>query len=129
MAVITLTPAQKIKLTLLINSGYVDKDVIPTSEEIESLFLELSKDDEHGVISDFREGQCRTNIEPFFLRNYETESVAAQMFDGSWVGWTFVSGGGKHSDPESYDWITGSYELQIVSETERTIVDRVFSRT
>jgi hypothetical protein len=40
-----------------------------------------------------------TDIPAPSSRHYEAKSVAKQMSDGTWVGWTFWYGGGKHGEP------------------------------
>ena len=41
-------------------------------------------------------------------RHYETESVAIEVL-GSWVGFTYWSGGGKYGEPELVPWIEDAY--------------------
>lgn len=52
-----------------------------------------------------------TDLECETSRHYESEAVACQMLDGSWVGWTSWYGGGKHGEPESIPWIEDAYDL------------------
>src|SRR5439155_1354104 len=57
--------------------------------------------------SEFRCGQVVTKLPSDFSRHYEAKEVAAKLSDGSWVGWTYWYGGGKHGDPGSIDgWKT-----------------------
>lgn len=59
------------------------------------------------------------------LRHYEATSVAARMVDGSWVGWIYWHGGGKHGEPEAIDWMEDAYHLD-VTEEERVVTVRTF---
>lgn len=78
--------------------------------------------------SEFRSGQAETGLSCHGSRHYESKSVAAKLSDGSWVGWTYFYGGGKHGEPEAIDWMTDAYEL-VVTEEERLVVVREFKRT
>ena len=87
-------------------------------------------------IGGFDHGQLRTNIipkelkhphlkndSPYFdkpdepLTEYDVWSAAAQMFDGSWVGWT-VYNEELVSDNENalFDWINRAYYLRVLEE-------------
>lgn len=57
-------------------------------------------------------------------RNYESEEVAQEMCDGSWVGWTYWYGGGKHGAPEEMEW-QNFYEVEVREEVQTVLV---FSR-
>jgi hypothetical protein len=47
-----------------------------------------------------------------------------QMPDGTWVGWTYWYGGGKHGEPSAMPWIEDAYNLDCKEErvmmTKRT---------
>jgi len=60
-------------------------------------------------------------------RHYESDSVAKKMSDGSWVGWTYWHGGGKHGEPEAIDWLEDAYDLE-VTEEEKMVVVREFKK-
>ena len=66
-------------------------------------------------------------IDPDYSRHYETRSVASEMFDGTWVGWTYYYGGGKHGQPEEMGWIRNSYEVTFIDEV-KTITVRNFTK-
>jgi hypothetical protein len=128
-----MTPRQKIMTTILleaIDDGVVvfDKDAI-NENNIGLLYEELliEKDLHWDYESEFREGQDRTDITPKWSNHYESYSVASEMFDGSWVGWTYFYGGGKHGDPESIDWVSEAYNVTF-TESTRTIVVRHYTR-
>lgn len=96
-------------------------------------FFESKEDEDYGYyfqdsLSEIREGQIETEIRPESSRNYETKSVASNIF-GVWVGWTYFYGGGKHGDPDAaHDWVNNAYILDIVSEKEVVIVTREFKK-
>lgn len=54
-------------------------------------------------------------------RHYEIE-VRASEIDGVWVAWDFYYGGGKHGEPEAFDWISNARivdcEERVVTKTE-----------
>lgn len=52
-----------------------------------------------------------TDIDHDWSRHYEAKSVAKQLNNGKWVGYTYWFGGGKHGEPEAIDWIPDSYFL------------------
>ena len=49
------------------------------------------------------------------------------MPDGSWVGWTYWYGGGKHAEPEVMDWMGEAYPLDCVEE-EKMVTVRTFTK-
>jgi hypothetical protein len=53
-----------------------------------------------GKRASMRGGEEETSLPCPGSRLYETKSVAAPMLDGTWVGWTYFYGGGKHGEPE-----------------------------
>ena len=79
--------------------------------------------------SECREGSEETGLpvkaDYRLLRHYDATAVAACMADGSWVGWLYWHGGGKHGEPEAIDWIEDAYPLD-VTEEERVVVVRTF---
>lgn len=67
-------------------------------------------------VSDFREGTEETGLDCDYSRHYESKSVATQLSDGTWVGWTYWYGGGKYGEPEAVEWIDDAYFLNCVEE-------------
>lgn len=63
-----------------------------------------------------------TDIECDWSRNYESKSVAKKLHDGTWIGWTYWYGGGKHGDPDSIDWLRDAYFLDVVEEEKLVMV-------
>lgn len=97
-----------------------------TEEKIEDLWDE-NYDEVQDCKYEFREGEVETNIPCESSRHYESNSVAAQCPDGTWVGWTYWYGGGKHGEPEAIDWIEHAYNLECVEE-EKLVVVRTFRK-
>lgn len=133
-----MTPEQKIKHLILIKdrellASYGDeREPLPeiTAENIDDIF-EAAEEDEplYDGRSETREGyDCETDIPCQSSRHYESKSVAAQYVDGSWVGWTYWYGGGKHGEPEAVDWIEYAYNLDCVEE-EKVVTVRTFAKT
>lgn len=117
-----MTPSNKIKKTILLDafgSGNlddlnVDKESLKnlSEEEISTLFDHF-EDDLQDWIYDFRCGNDDTNLKTNeYSRHYESREVASEMFDGSWVGWTYWYGGGKHACAEELVWIEDAYNVE-----------------
>ena len=68
---------------------------------------------------EFREGM-ETNLHPkTSSRHYEID-VCAMKCDGVWVAWDYYYGGGKHGEPEAFDWISNA---RIVKCTEKEVTE------
>lgn len=125
-----MTPTNKIKTTILLKArdewgAILSKDPISvTEEELEMLYYNTDTQD---VSYEFREDEIVTDIKCDWSRHYESRSVAAKMFDGSWVGWTYWYGGGKHGCPESINWMESAYDLEC-KEEEKLVVVRTFTK-
>ena len=127
-----MTPQHKIKWAILEIAYKWDDKVLPdnlTEELIDELYTDEEYEDSiNDAENELRSGQWETNIpESEYSRHYECQSVAAQMSDGSYVGWLYWTGGGKHGEPESMDWIEDAYDVDCVEE-ERVVVVRKFSK-
>ncbi len=70
------------------------------------------------VMSEVRSGQHDTGLDCAWSRHYESKAVAAQMLDGSWVGWTYWYGGGKHGEPGSIPWVEDAYDVDVTEVVE-----------
>ena len=123
-----MTPEQKIKHTILVEHGTDLSSKYPeiTEENIDSIFEDF-EDELQDDIYLFREGDVETDIPCDWSRHYESKSVASKMVDGSWVGWTYWYGGGKHGEPESIPWMNEAYDLDL-KEEEKLVVIQTFTR-
>lgn len=126
-----MTPEQRIKRQILINADMHAKDGVRieiTADNVDELFDEANED--WGLQDDINEfrysGTYTPEIEAPWSRHYEADAVARQLDDGSWVGWIYWHGGGKHGEPEAIDWMDEAYDLEI-AET-KTIVVNVFKK-
>lgn len=124
-----MTPEQKIKWQILSVAARFNKTEAPVypCENIDELWAELSKTE--SVFDATSEVRClgiETNLPCRSSRHYESDSVAIQMPDKSWVGWTYWYGGGKHAEPEGIDWIEHAYGVACAEE-EKLVIVRSFS--
>lgn len=127
MAENKLTPALRIQRELCLMAARANElelsSSLETEEEIEAAydkFLEL--DSSMDYEEEFRQGQVKTEIEPDWDGHHESRSVATQMSDGTWIGWTYWYGDGKHGEPWTVDWILDSYELTRTEEVKTLTV-------
>lgn len=127
-----MTACQKLKAEI-IAKAHAAGDVPDglSLDDIDAAYDELMESDcIQECELEFREGTVETGIEvPYgpLCRYYESKSVARQMSDGSWVGWTYWFGGGKHGDPDAIEWMQDAYYLD-VTETEKLVVVREFKK-
>ena len=125
-----MTPEQKLKWAILKTVATLESKPAPPypCENVDDLYDELEESGGHwDAKSELRSGSVETGIECEWSRHYESKSVAAKMPDGSWVGWTYWYGGGKHGEPEALDWMEDAYDLDCVEE-EKMVVTRAFSK-
>lgn len=130
-----MSPENKIKKTILLKflqdkENYPELPVISleTEEDVEKNWLWLIGDGYlQDYIQDFRYGEYRNiGIETdVYSRHYEADVVAAEMFDGTFVGWLYWHGGGKHGEPEAIDWMDEAFELESKVELKEV---RTFAR-
>lgn len=124
-----MKPEFKIKYAILAGLfANNDKEISTslTEDEVEELWDE-NYDEVQDIKYEFREGQVETNIPCEYSRHYESNSVAAQCPDGTWVGWTYWYGGGKHGEPEAIEWIEHAYDLECVEE-QKVVTVQTFSK-
>ncbi len=129
-----MSPQQKIQAIILTTIRSYDEGETPgvelTAENIEDEWDAADERDPDSIQEtkyEMREGQVRTGIPCDYSRHYESESVAAQAPDGTWVGWTYWFGGGKHGEPEAIDWMEDAYDLDCVEE-EKLVIVRTFAK-
>lgn len=122
-----MTPTQKLKWLVLAAIATWEKRPVPAypCENIDELY-DLASDTTDAKDA-LRVGQYLTSLPCPFSRHYESKSVAAQMPDGSWVGWTYWYGGGKHGEPEAIDWMGDAYDVNCVEE-QKLVTVRTFSK-
>lgn len=125
-----MTPEQKIKHAILLVLEAWGKTPIAeavSSDNVDALYESADEDNRHDAGNEVRSGKVTTGLDAPYSRHYESKSVAAKMPDGSWVGWTFWYGGGKHGEPEAIDWMDEAYDLNC-SEEEKVVTVRTFSK-
>lgn len=125
-----MTPEQKIKHMIISRvAEWNDEEKPPfNAEAVDHLWDALVEAELHwDGMGEVREGECETQIPCDYSRHYESKSVAAQAADGSWVGWTYWYGGGKHGQPEAVDWMEYAYDLDCV-EQEKVVTVREFTK-
>ncbi|MFM2252019.1 MAG: hypothetical protein RJB68_356 [Pseudomonadota bacterium] len=126
-----MTPFQKLKHLVLLKQQAWESDFLKgveiTADNVDALYEENDQDYE---LQDSRnEVRCsgtETGLKAPYSRHYESDAVAAQYVDGSWVGWTYWYGGGKHSEPEAIYWMEDAYEVNCTEE-EKVVVVRTFT--
>lgn len=129
-----MTPEQKIKHAILLRAVEMENIEFPagleiTEENVDALYDENDQDWElQDARNEIRCSGQETNIPAPYSRHLESDSVAAQMPDGSWVGWTYWYGGGKHAEPEAVDWMDDAYDLDC-KEEQVTVTQRTFTKT
>ena len=126
-----MTPQQKLKHAILLKAADFDNITLceaVTAENVDRLY---EQKDLNWQLQDARnEIRCsgtETGLKCDWNRNYESDAVAAQMPDGSWVGWTYWHGGGKHGEPEAMPWIEDAYDLTC-EEKQVTVTQRTFTK-
>lgn len=127
----SLTAPQKLKQWIIAKT-FPKLKILATPEEIDEIWESDKLGDEEDVQEALREKMCelrsgehKTGLDAPYSRNYESKSVASEMLDGTYVGWTYWYGGGKHGEPEAVDWIDDAYDVEM---TEETRVVQVFKR-
>jgi hypothetical protein len=124
-----MTPQQKIKTLILLRL----REKAPSGPEItaanvDELYAGITSDSFYDARNEVREGDVETGLtSKEWSRHYEQKEVAAQLPDGSWVGWTYWYGGGKHGCPEEIDWIPGAYDLTCTEE-KKLVTVRTFAK-
>lgn len=126
-----MTPQQKLKHAILLKAADFDNITLceaVTADNVDHLY---EQKDQNWELQDARnEIRCcgtKTGLECDSSRNYESDSIAAQMPDGSWVGWTYWYGGGKHGEPEAVEWMEYAYDLTC-EEKQVTVTQRTFTK-
>lgn len=128
-----MTPQQKIRWAILLMVAEWQKRTLTleplTGESIDDQYDSLcanSPDCLSDAKEEIRVGEFETHLRCKASRNYETKGVAACMPDGTWVGWTYYFGGGKHGAPENIEWIADAVDLDC-KEEEKVVIVRTFT--
>lgn len=121
-----MTPTQKIKWMVL-NTVARWRETAPPPYPCPNVDELYAVADESGYRHDaLEEVRCsgeETGLPADGSRNYEVTAVAKNLPDGTWVGWSYYYGGGKHSNPGAIPWMEDAYT---VTAHEETRVVRVF---
>lgn len=129
-----MTPEQKLKLMVLVRyTELYDHVKLPDAidaDNIDAVYKEIYDEDDgtiYDAINEVRSSGEDTGLQCGWSRHYESKAVAAQALDGSWIGWTYWYGGGKHGEPEAVDWMEEAYDL-VCKEEEKLVVVRTFTK-
>lgn len=126
-----MTPQQKIKHLILSRVAQWRKLPLPefSAESIDAEYDRADEDDPDELYDARNEVRCTgtdTSLPCEYSRHYESKSVAAQALDGSWVGWTYWYGGGKHGEPAAIDWMSDAYDV-VCTEERKMVTVRTFA--
>lgn len=128
-----MTPEQKLKHMILnqaVHFGLPAPSEPITAANVDAIYEQAEEDEEDSLQdarNEIRQSGIRTGLPAQPSRHYESESVAAQAPDGTWIGWTYWFGGGKHGEPEAVDWMDEAYALSVTEEEKMTVV-RTFEK-
>lgn len=128
-----MTPEQKIKHAILLLAAQrgnitLQEGQAITADNVDEIY---DANDQNWELQDarneMRASGTKTGLGCESSRHYESDAVAKQMPDGSWVGWTYWYGGGKHGEPEAVDWMDSAYNLDC-KEEQVTVTQRTFTK-
>jgi hypothetical protein len=130
-----MTPEQKLKHMILVRYSELYESAPPvpaivTASNIDEIYSATYESDDGSIrdaINEVRSGDHETDLSCEWSRHYESKAVAAKYFDGSWIGWTYWYGGGKHGEPEAVDWMDSAYDVN-VTEEEKMVTVRTFTK-
>lgn len=129
-----MNATQKIKREILQeaqkhNPEEFDFGDLLTGDLVDRAYEALQDADAHWDFeSEFRCGQVETGLPCEWSRHYESKAVSRKLSDGSWVGWTYWYGGGKHGEPEAINWMEDAYDVEC-REEEQLVVVRTFTKS
>ena len=124
-----MTAAQRIMRQILLDAivgdpdlgGQVDECDLDRAKDIDKVWWAWSAIDRNDSIraaqDEFRCSGKPTGLPCGGSRHYEAKAVGRELDDGTWVGWTYWYGGGKHGEPGTGEWIEDAYELEVAEET------------
>lgn len=127
-----MTPEQKLKWAILSIVARGAKTPPPSLDagNVDSEYDQLVANDGHwDAMNELRgtgmaSGLTRS-VPNMLTRHYDYHEVAAEMPDGSWVGWTYWHGGGKFGEPGAISWMADAYEVRH-REEPKTIMVHLF---
>lgn len=106
-----MTATEKLKQKLIhMMTGETVTDPATLGDRLDQLAVEFEVGD---CRSELRGSGAETGLPCPHSRHYECKAVAAQMLDGSWVGWNYWYGGGKHGEPRSMPWMEDAYDVTV----------------
>lgn len=122
-----MTAHQKVKSLVLLHIRGWGNEVEPiTKETLDELWDSFADGDCEDLlrdaVNDIRGGHIETGLPCPSSRHFEAKSVADKLPDGSWVGWTYWYGGGKHSYPHEIEWMPEAYDVACVEEQKMVTV-------
>ena len=127
----SMTAEQRIKRHILMDVIAANDDLTCdgeiTAENVDDVWDAISSEycDMEAWVYDFRDSGDDTGLPSQVSRHYEAREVGRKLCDGTWVGWTYWYGGGKHGEPEAIEWMSEAYDLDVTQETR---VVNVFKR-
>lgn len=128
-----MTPIQKLKWAILSKAASWDGTELPTvtADNVDQLYDDLVAADGHcDCMEEIRSTGIRSNLSRSVdyqaQRHYEHDEVAAEMPDGSWVGWTYWHSGGKFGEPSAVPWMELAYDVSH-REQPKVIIEHIFS--
>lgn len=119
-----MTPEQRIKrhiLTLAIqNNDDLNWEGEITAENVDEAWdtVLVASGDHWDFLDEFRSDGEDSGLPAPWSRHYESKSKACQLIDGTWVGWTYWYGGGKHGEPGGIDWLSEAYDVDVKKEVK-----------
>ncbi len=126
-----MTPFQKLKHLVLLKQQVWEPEFLQgveiTADNVDALYEEHSQDWKlQDAKNEVRCSGTKTGLKAPYSRHYEVDAVAAKYVDGSWIGWAYWYGGGKHGEPEAIDWMEDAYAVNCTEE-EKVVVVRTFT--
>lgn len=130
-----MTPEQKLKYLIVQYACECIARIDPPAYPCDNIDSMWEDEDASGLshvqmcdaVMEYRDSGVATQDVPCeYSRHYESEARVAELPDGSWVGWTYWYGGGKHGCPEEMDWISSAFDVKCVGE--EVIVVKKFAK-
>ena len=124
-----MTPEQKLKWAVLARVAACEGVPAPAypCDDVDARHDALEEGARQDARNDVRCGGVKTDLPCDFSRHYESKAVAMRFPDGSWVGWTYWYGGGKHGEPAAMGWMDDAYDVDC-HEEEKMVVVRTFTK-